>query len=83
MIQALKDGFVCVWSRAEIESSLGYKLSDSQFGKFIDELQNPAGTFEDMALATFDVVIEEVLAEEAFLEHAPKSFLPQPSTTNG
>lgn len=76
MIQALKDGIVCVWSKAEIESSLGFSLSDKQFSKFIDELQNPDGTFEDMALATFDVVAEEVFSHEAFLDHAPKSFLP-------
>jgi len=65
MIQALKDGIVCVWSKAEIEASLGFNFSEKQFDKFIDELQNPDGTFEDMALATFDVVAEEILAEEA------------------
>ena len=65
MIQPLKDGLVAVWSRAEIEEALGLTLSDAQFQSFVNELNDPEGVFEDMALSMFDVILEEILATDA------------------
>lgn len=60
------DNYLCFsWDKKEIEKLLGLTLTQKQFDKFANELSIPGDTFEDMVLSMFDVIIEEILAEDA------------------
>lgn len=60
------DNCLCLsWDKGEIEDLLDVSLTQAQFEQFVIELQDPDGTFEDMVLGMFDVILEEILAEDA------------------
>jgi predicted NUDIX family phosphoesterase len=59
------ESITLTWTKQEIEEELNVSITDRQFITFLHELNDPSGTFQDMALAMFDVVLEEILATDA------------------